>query len=146
VSTLRHRFRSLVRNDRGSSDALGMALIFPAALGLAIAVLVLSRGVDSRATTQSAAEAAVQAAALQRSPAAADQAMARVTNAMLIDGRTCASPSVSRGGTFAAGETISVTISCSTSLGGLELAGASARPQQTYTAFAVVDPFRALDP
>jgi hypothetical protein len=123
-----------------------MALIFPAALGMAIAVLVLSRGVDSRATAQSAAEAAVQAAALQRSPAAADVAMARVTNAMLTDGRTCASPTATRGGTFAAGETISVTVSCSTSLGGLELAGADKRPPQTYTAFAVVDPFRAVDP
>lgn len=146
MSTLGRRFRSQVRGDSGSSDALGMALIFPAALGLAIAVLVLSRGVDSRATAQSAAEAAAQAAALQRSPAAADAAMTRVTNAMLTDGRTCAFPSVSRGGIFAAGETISVTVSCSTSLGGLELAGADERPAQTYTAFAVVDPFRAVDP
>lgn len=123
-----------------------MALIFPAALSMAIAVLVLSRGVDSRATAQSAAEAAVQAAALQRNPAAADQAITRVTNAMLTDGRTCASPTAKRGGTFAAGETISVTVSCSTSLGGLELAGANERPPQTYTAFAVVDPFREVDP
>ncbi len=52
--------------DDGSSDALGMALIAPAALALAIAVLLISRGVDSRATAQSAAEAAAQAAAQQR--------------------------------------------------------------------------------
>jgi len=59
------------RSDRGSSDALGVALIAPAAIGLALVILFLGRGVDSRATAQSAAESAAQAAAQERTPAAA---------------------------------------------------------------------------
>ena len=51
------------RGDRGSTDALGLALLVPAALGLAVVIIFLGRGVDSRATVQSAAESAAQAAA-----------------------------------------------------------------------------------
>jgi len=67
ASVRRGRFRS----DDGSSDALGLALIAPAAIGLALVILFLGRGVDSRATVQSAAESAAQAAAQERTPAAA---------------------------------------------------------------------------
>lgn len=134
-----------LRGEAGSSDALGMALIAPAALGLAIAVLLISRGVDSRATAQSAAEAAAQAAAQQRDRGAAVAAAQRVGAAMLTDPATCASPSVRVGGTFEPGETISVTVSCSTSTAGLELVRSSGAGAQTYTAFAVLDPFRGVD-
>lgn len=133
------------RGDGGSSDALGMALIAPAALALAIGVLLISRGVDSRATTQSAAEAAAQAAALQRNRGDAIAAAQQVGAAMLIDQQTCASPSISLGGAFAPGETISVTVSCTTSTAGLELVPSSPGTQSS-TAFAVVDPYRAVDP
>jgi Flp pilus assembly protein TadG len=132
--------------DDGSSDALGMALIAPAALALAIAVLLISRGVDSRATAQSAAEAAAQAAAQQRNRGDAQAAAERVGAAMLIDSATCAAPSVRLGGAFVPGETISVTVSCSTSNAGLELVPSTPDGPQEYTAFAVIDPFRAVDP
>ncbi len=142
---LRHR-RSLARglDDRGSSDALGMALIAPAAIALAIVVLLISRGVDSRATAQSAAEAAAQAAAQQRNRGDAVAAAERVGAAMLTDAATCASPSVSVGGSFGPGETIAVTVRCATSTAGLELVPASPEPQ-IYTAYAVIDPFRGAD-
>ncbi len=123
-----------------------MALIAPAALALAIAVLLISRGVDSRATAQSAAEAAAQAAAQQRSRGDAQAAAERVGSAMLIDSTTCATPRVRLGGAFAPGETISVTVSCSTSTAGLELVPSTPGGPQEYTAFAVIDPFRAVDP
>ena len=132
--------------DEGSSDALGMALIAPAALALAIAVLFISRGVDSRATAQSAAEAAAQAAAQQRNRGDAQVAAQRVGAAMLTDPSTCASPSVRLDGSFAPGETISVTVSCSTSTAGIELVPSAPTSPQEYTAFAVIDPFRGVDP
>ena len=134
-----------MRGDDGSSDALGMALIAPAAIALAITVLLISRGVDSRATAQSAAEAAAQAAAQQRSRPAAVAAAQRVGAAMLVDSSTCASPSVAVSGDFGPGLTIAVTVSCSTSGAGLELVPAAPGGPQTYTAYAVIDPYRGVD-
>jgi hypothetical protein len=65
---------------------------------------------------------------------------------MLTDDTTCASPRVVLGGErFAAGSTISVTVSCSPSNAGLELVPVGAGDPQTYTAFAIVDPFRGVD-
>ena len=80
--------------DRGSADALGLALLAPAAIGLALVIVFLGRGVDSRATVQSAAEAAAQAAAQERSPAAAVAAAQQVGAAMLVDPSSCSSPHV----------------------------------------------------
>ncbi len=80
--------------DRGSADALGLALLAPAAIGLAVVIVFLGRGVDSRATVQSAAEAAAQAAAQERSPAAAVAAAQQVGAAMLVDRASCSSPQV----------------------------------------------------
>ena len=123
-----------------------MALIAPAALALAIAVLLISRGVDSRATAQSAAEAAAQAAAQQRNRGDALTAAQQVGAAMLTDPSTCASPSVRLSGDFAPGETISVTVGCSTSTAGLELVPSTSTGIHEYTAFAVIDPYRGVDP
>lgn len=135
--------------DRGSSDALGMALIAPAAIAMAIAVLYVGRGVESRATAQSAAEAAAQAAAQQESLDDAQAAAQRVGDAMLIDTTTsCASPSVSarvNGGSFEGGATIAVTVTCRRASDDLALI-APEESKATYTAFAVIDPFRAVAP
>lgn len=139
-----------MRGERGSSDALGMALIAPAAIAMAVAVLYVGRGVDTRATAQSAAEAAAQAAAQQRSLTAAASAAQRIGDAMLIETKTsCASPSVSArvvGGVFEAGATVAVTVSCSRATSDLALIKPEGPTTATYTAFAVIDPFRAVDP
>ena len=81
-------------SDRGSSDALGAALLAPAAIGLALVILFLGRGVDGRATVQSAAESAAQAAAQERTPAAAIAAAQQVGGAMLVDVTSCSDPTV----------------------------------------------------
>ncbi len=83
------------RRDAGSSDALGLALLTPAAIGLAVVIVFLGRGVDSRATVQSAAESAAQAAAQERSGPAAIAAAEEVGRAMLVDPSSCSSPQVS---------------------------------------------------
>ena len=56
---------------------------------------LLGRGVDARATVQSAAESAGQAAAQERSVPAAVAAAEEVGRAMLVDPTSCSSPSVS---------------------------------------------------
>jgi Flp pilus assembly protein TadG len=134
------------RLDRGSADALGLALVAPAAIGLALVIVFLGRGVDSRATVQSAAEAAAQAAAQERSPAAAVVAAEQVGAAMLVDRTSCESPHVfvdtSR---FGPGGQVAVTVSCTVSSAGLESIDPPATGPNTATAFAAIDPFRATE-
>ena len=131
----------------GSGDALGLALLAPAAVGVALVILLLSRGVDSRATTQNAAEAAAQAAARERSFVEAQQSASRVARSMLTDPATCADPSVAIDASpaFVPGATVSATVTCGTSTAGLELVGASGG-KAAATAFAVIDRFRGVDP
>jgi len=141
------RFARRCHGDAGATDALGLALMAPAGIGLALVILLLSRDVDTRATAQSAAEAAAQAAAQERSPAAAQAAAQRVGDAMLIDDRTCASPSVTIDpGPFGPGETVAVTVRCTTSTAGLDAINPPDRAAQSFTAFAVIDPYRGVDP
>ena len=134
------------RGDRGSSDALGLALLTPAAIGLAVVIVFLGRGVDSRATVQSAAESAAQAAAQERSVAAAIGAAEEVGRAMLVDPSSCSSPQVSVDvSDFRPGGQVSVTVSCSVSSDGLDLIDPPSSGANTATAFAAIDPFRATE-
>ncbi len=142
---MRHQRRDEV--DRGSADALGLALLAPAAIGLAVVIVFLGRGVDSRATVQSAAESAAQAAAQERSPAAAVAAANDVGTAMLVDPTSCESPSVVVDTSeFRPGGSVAVTISCTVSPEGLELIGPLRTDEHTATAFAAIDPLRAATP
>jgi Flp pilus assembly protein TadG len=137
------------RNDRGTSDALGLALIAPAAIGLALVILFLSRQVDGRITAQSAAEAAAQAAAQERTPAAAVAAARSVGFAMLVDELTCSSPTIEVDTSAFLADTapfVSVEVSCSPSTVGLEAIDPPSAETQTYVAFATIDPFRGVTP
>ena len=130
--------------DRGASDALGLALLAPAMIGLAVVIVFLGRGVDSRATVQSAAESAAQAAAQERTPAEATNAARAVGAAMLIDTATCASPTVDVDTSqFGPGGQVAVTVRCTVSRDGLELIDPGIDGPTSATAFAVVDTFRA---
>jgi Flp pilus assembly protein TadG len=134
------------RGDRGSTDALGLALLVPAALGLAIVIVFLGRGVDSRATVQSAAESAAQAAAQERSPAAAIAAAEEVGQAMLVNADSCSSPGVDVDlSSFGPGGSVSVTVSCTVSTDGLDLISPPSNAPTTATAFAAIDPLRATE-
>jgi Flp pilus assembly protein TadG len=139
--------RRRLRCDDGSSDALGLALLTPAAIGLALVIVFLGRGVDSRATVQSAAESAAQAAAQERSGAAAVAAAEEIGRAMLVDPTTCSSPRVAVDLTdFRPGGQVAVTVSCTVSSDGLELIDPPSTGAHTATAFAAIDPFRATEP
>jgi hypothetical protein len=141
------------RPRAGAADALGLVLIAPVAIGLAVLVIALGRGVDARAQVRSAAAAGAQAAALERSPADAERAARGVVRAMLVDADACASPDVAveypnvplpgsgpAGGT--AFGTVRVTVRCSVSDRGLELAGVGT-DDEVFTASATIDLFRA---
>jgi len=131
--------------DRGAADALGLVLLAPAAIGLALLVVALGRGVDSRAMTQSAAEAAAEAAALERTPAAAAAAARRVAAAMLVDADSCASPVVEVDTyQFAPGGVVRVAIECAASTRGVESIQKSDRVARAE-AVAHVDEFRAAE-
>jgi Flp pilus assembly protein TadG len=132
------------QRDRGSADALGLALLAPAAIGLAVVIVFLGRGVDSRATVQGAAEAAAQAAAQERSPVAAVAAAHEVGAAMLVDHSSCSSPQVFVDtSAFGPGGQVAVTVSCTVSSDGLELIDPPSSGPTTATAFAAIDPLRA---
>ncbi len=132
--------------DAGSSDALGLALLAPAAIGLAIVIMFLGRGVDGRATAQMAAEAAAQAAAQERTPAAAVQAARQVGARVLVDHDSCASPAVTVDtGAFGPGGQVGVTVTCGLSTRGLDLIAAPGGRRSTATAFAAIDPFRGME-
>ena len=134
------------RSDRGSSDALGLALLTPPAIGLALVVLLLGRGIDSRATVQSAAESAAQAAAQERTVGDAIAAAEEVGRAMLVDPSSCVSPRISVDvSDFRPGGRVSVTASCTVSNTGLELIDPPTSGPTTATAFAVLDPLRAAE-
>ena len=147
TAAMAHRDGRAVRRrrhgDDGSSDALGLALLAPAAIGLAVVIVFLGRGVDSRATAQSAAESAAQAAAQERSAPAAVAAAREVGQAMLIDPMSCAAPQVSVDlSDFRPGGQVAVTVSCSVSTDGLELINPPNNGPNTATAFAAIDPLR----
>jgi hypothetical protein len=134
-----------LRRDGGSSDALGLALLAPAAIGLAVVIVFLGRGVDARATTQMAAEAAAQAAAQERTPAAALSAARLVGAEMLVDHDSCSSPLVSVDTSdFVPGGRVAVTVSCTVSTRGLELIAPPSGRASSATAYAAIDPYRGM--
>jgi Flp pilus assembly protein TadG len=132
--------------DCGSSDALGLALIAPAAIGLALVIVFLGRGVDSRATVQSAAESAAQAAAQERTIVGARTAAEQVGAAMLVDPASCAAPRVVVDTSdFRPGGQVAVTVSCTVSTDGLEPINPPTPGPTSATAFATIDPLRAAE-
>lgn len=130
--------------DRGAADALGLVLIAPAVIGLAILVVALGRGVDARAQLRSAAAAGAQAAALERNSSDARAAAERVVGSMLVDPDVCPSPptvAVSYPSAGVGGR-VTVTVSCTGSNRGIEVVQPGARGE-TFTASASLDDFRA---
>jgi Flp pilus assembly protein TadG len=130
--------------DRGAADAFAIALLAPVALALALLVVFLGRQVDVRAQVRSTAESAAQAAALERSPGAADAAARQVLQSSMVDADGCERPEMSVDvSRFAPGGAVAVTVRCDVSRRGLGLIRAPAR-RFTATATATIDPYRSL--
>jgi hypothetical protein len=132
------------QRDRGEANTLGLVLMAPAALAVAMLILWIGRGTDTHATVQAASSAAAQAAARQRDPVAAQWAAHATAGTMLTSGEHCnGAPSVYVDVSgFRPGGSVAVTVSCVPYTKDLALAGAV--PQAvTATASATIDAYRA---
>jgi len=133
--------------DRGAAEALGLVVIAPAVIGLALLVVMLGRSVESEAQLRTVAEAAAQAAALERTHGEARAAAERLVDEMLVNEATCERGSrtvdvpddAGRGVGMSAG-LIEVTVTCTMSNQGVEVI--TAPRTESVTAYATVDRFR----
>lgn len=133
------------RRDRGEANALGLVLIAPVAIALAMLILWIGRKVDTDAQVQAASSAAAQAAARQRNPAAAVAAAKTTAEAMLTDAKACsrgAAVSIDTSN-FRAGGEVTVVVACSPQRSDLLLSGvASATFAASST--ASIDTYRSV--
>ena len=132
-------------DDRGEANALGLVLIAPVAVALAVLILWIGRKVDTDAQVQAASSAAAQSAALQRNPMAAVAAAQSTATLMLSDVQACSGgPAVTVDASqFRAGGEVTVVVSCSPQRSDLALAGPE-RAMFTASSTASVDPYRAV--
>ena len=128
--------------ERGTGEVLGLVLITPLVVAVALIVVFVGRRVDVAATVRSAAAAGAQAAVLERSPAAANAAARIVTTRMLEATPTCASVRVEVDtGAFRPGGSVTVTAVCAVEVSGVE--SVTGRPTWSMSsAAATVDPYR----
>ena len=131
-------------NDRGEASALGLVLIAPVAIALAVVVLWTGRKVDADAQVQTASSAAAQSAAHQRDLRSAITAAQDTADAMLVDVTACAGgPVVSiTAANFRPGGDVTVVVSCSPARSDLALAGAR-RATFTASSTATIDVYRS---
>lgn len=130
--------------DRGEANALGLVLIAPAAIGVALLVLWIGRKVDTEAQVQAATSAAAQSAARQRTADAATAAARTTAAAMLDDATACAGGATISVDTsqFHPGGSVRVTVACRPSTADVSLL--APRPDAlTASASAAIDPYRA---
>jgi Flp pilus assembly protein TadG len=140
--------------DRGHEDAHkeeGQAiaeLVIVAPVLLLVIVLMISLGrIDSaQGDVVSAARAGVQAAVVQDNPNDAQaQAAAAVANTLGTAGLTCPSPQVvTDTSNFRAGGSVSVTVTCVTSLADVSVPGVPGTKILSATSSAPIDPYRAV--
>jgi hypothetical protein len=133
------------REDRGEANALGMVLIAPLAVALAVLILWVGRKVDTDAQVQAASSAAAQAAVLQRTPEAAMAAARSTAAAMLTDWKACQGSALVAVDTsdFHPGGVVTVAVSCAPQRSDLGLARADA-VTVAATATATIDSHRAV--
>jgi len=133
------------RKDEGQAIA---ELVIVAPVLLLVVVLLISLGrIDSaQGDVESAARAGVQAAVLQDSPNdARAQAVAAVASTLGTAGLTCPSPQViTNTSDFVPGGSVSVTVTCVTSLADVSVPGVPGTKTLSATSVAPIDPYRAV--
>jgi Flp pilus assembly protein TadG len=130
--------------DRGDANALGLVLIAPVAIALALMILWIGRKVDTDAQVQAASSSAAQAAARQRNPAAAVVAAQAAATAMLTDAKACSSgPAIAIDTSqFRPGGEVTVVVTCSPQDSDLVGLGASTA-RFVASSTASIDTYRA---
>ena len=131
-------------SDRGEANALGLVLIAPVAIALAVLILWIGRRVDADAQVQAASSAAAQSAARQRTPAAAIAAAQSTAALMLTDVKECSGgPAISIDASqFRAGGAVTVVVACSPQRDDLGLSDPRAATF-VATSTATVDAYRS---
>lgn len=99
--------------DAGAAEVAAMVVLAPVIVAVAILIVAVGRGVDAGATVRSAAFAAAQSAALERTPADAMHVAERMARIALADNASCSSPSVAVDVVdFRPGGSVTVVVSC----------------------------------
>ncbi len=134
-----------VRDSSGTSDVMGMVLLVPALVGLAVLVSWIGRQVDAQAQLRAAAGAAAHAGALERSPEQAEARARRTASAALVASESCTDPEISVDlSRFEPGGTIVVNVACSANRGGLDVI--TPPPVRLSASVEVaIDPYRSMD-
>jgi Flp pilus assembly protein TadG len=137
--------RNRVRGEEGQAIA-ELVIVVPAFLIIIVLMVALGRVDSAQGDVESAARAGVQEAVVQADPGAAQtQAMTAATNTLDGAGLTCPSPQVTTDtSNFVAGGTVSVTVTCVTSLADVSVPGMPGAKTLSATSVAHVDQFRTV--
>lgn len=105
--------RRWMSNDAGAAEVAAMVVLAPVIVAVAIVIVVVGRGVDAGATVRSAAFAAAQSAALERTPADAMHVAEQMAHITLAGNPSCSAPSVAVDVVdFRPGGSVTVVVSC----------------------------------
>jgi hypothetical protein len=133
------------RSERGGAETLGLVVMTPVMMAAAVLLIWISRQVDTQAQIHTAAEAAAQAAVLQRTPASADTAARMMVSEMLDRSDLCGQIEVAvHLERFTPGGHIAVEISCWVSEVGIEVVSSGNRTFLWARATAGIDLFKQV--
>jgi Flp pilus assembly protein TadG len=123
-----------------------LVIVAPVLLLVIVLMVALGRVDSAQGDVESAARAGVQAAVVQADASAAQtQASSAVTSTLAGAGLTCPSPQITTNtSNFVAGGSVSVTVTCATSLADVSVPGVPGSKTLTATSVAHLDQFRAV--
>lgn len=134
-----------IRGEEGQAIA-ELVIVAPVLLLVIVLMVALGRVDSAQGDVESAARAGVQAAVVQADAGAAQtQASSAVTSTLAGAGLTCPSPQITTNtSNFVAGGSVSVTVTCVTSLADVSVPGVPGSKTLTATSVAYLDQFRAV--
>jgi Flp pilus assembly protein TadG len=134
-----------IRGEDGQAIA-ELVIVAPVLLLVIVLMVALGRVDSAQGDVESAARAGVQAAVVQADAGAAQtQASSAVTSTLVGAGLTCPSPQITTNtSNFVAGGSVSVTVTCVTSLADVSVPGVPGSKTLTATSVAHIDQFRAV--
>jgi Flp pilus assembly protein TadG len=134
-----------IRGEEGQAIA-ELVIVAPVLLLVIVLMVALGRVDSAQGDVESAARAGVQAAVVQADAGAAQtQASDAATSTLAGAGLTCPSPQITTNtSNFVAGGSVSVTVTCVTSLADVSIPGVPGSKTLTATSVAHLDQFRAV--
>lgn len=141
----RSRAHGAGRKEEGQAIA-ELVIVTPVLLLVIVLMIGLGRIDSAQGDVESAARAGVQAAVVQDNPNDAQtQAVAAVASTLGNAGLTCPSPQIiTNTSNFAPGGSVSVTVTCVTSLADVSVPGVPGTKTLSATSVAPIDPYRAV--